>query len=129
LEGSLLQPLNSFSSTLYDKYGVQAITALVNDCYNRLLDDPELAPYFDGVDMNVLRKHQVLFMSYLLGSNRTYNGVRLKAAHTNLSISEEHFQLFIQHLTDSCKHFNLDLEDRAAFISRISTLKYFIVKQ
>lgn len=122
-----MQPLNNISSTLYDKYGVEAITALVNDCYNRLLNDTELAPYFEGVDMNVLRKHQVLFMSYLLGSNRTYNGARLKAAHTNLRLSEEHFNLFIRHLNESCKYFNLELEDRAAFISRISTLKYFIV--
>jgi hemoglobin len=124
-----LQPLSNLSSTLYDKYGVQTVTAVVNDCYNRLLSDSELAFYFEGVDMNVLRKHQVLFMSYILGSKRPYNGENLKSAHTNLNVSEEHFNRFVQHLDNSCRYFNLDLEDRAAFVARIRTMKYFIVNQ
>ncbi|MCH5585496.1 group 1 truncated hemoglobin [Shimazuella sp. AN120528] len=124
-----MQPLSNFSSTLYDKYGVQTITAIVNDCYNRILSDSELASYFVGVDMNVLRKHQVLFLSYILGSKRSYNGANLKSAHTNLSVTEEHFNRFIQHIDDSCRYFNLDLEDRAAFVARMRTLKYFIVHQ
>jgi hemoglobin len=128
LEGSLLQPLRNTTSTLYEKYGVQAITAVVNDVYNRLLNDPALIRYFEGVDMNVLRKHQTLFMTYLLGSKRPYNGAKLKSAHTNLNVQEEDFERFIRHLNDSCRYFNLDLEDRAAFIAQVRTLKYFIVK-
>jgi hemoglobin len=129
LEGSLLQPLRNVTTSLYDKYGVQVITAVVNDCYNRILNDPELGHYFEGVDMNVLRKHQTLFLSHLLGSKRTYNGANLKSAHTNLNVSSDHFEFFIQHLDESCKYFNLDLEDRSQFISYIRTLKYFIVNQ
>jgi hypothetical protein len=54
--------------TLYDKLGgAAAIEAAVSIFYSRILSDPLLAPFFEGVCMRAMAKKQVLFLSYAFG--------------------------------------------------------------
>jgi hemoglobin len=63
---STLRP--DFCRTLYDKLGgAAAIEAAVSVFYSRILGDPLLAPFFEGVCMKTMAKKQVMFLSYAFG--------------------------------------------------------------
>ena len=50
--------------SLFDQIGgPSAVTAAVDDFCRRLISDPALTPYFDGVDMRQLKAHQRSFIA------------------------------------------------------------------
>lgn len=83
--------------------GGPAVSAVVNDFYERVLADPQLAPYFEGVDMARLKRHQVLLVTQVLGGPNRYDGRRLGEAHEGLGIDHEDFTAVAGHLTAAMK--------------------------
>jgi hemoglobin len=71
--------------------GGPAVSAVVNDFYVRVLGDPQLAPYFEEVDMARLKRHQVLLVSQVLGGPDSYEGRPLAEAHEGLGIDHDDF--------------------------------------
>jgi NTE family protein len=54
--------------SIYDSIGgAAAVRAAVDDFYDRVLADPELAPFFDGTDMRRLKAHQRSFVAAAIG--------------------------------------------------------------
>jgi hemoglobin len=70
----------------------------VNDFYERVLGDPQLAPYFEGVDLARLKRHQVLLISQVLGGPANYEGRPLDQAHAGLGISHDDLAAVVGHL-------------------------------
>lgn len=61
--------------TLYERLGGQdAIDAVVEEFYNRVLADEDLKPYFEGIDTDDLRAHQKDFLTYATGDAMTMQG-------------------------------------------------------
>jgi hemoglobin len=90
------------ATSLYTRLGGEpAISSVVDDLYRRLLIDPSLAPVFEGVDLDRLRRHQVLFFAYALGGPSRYTGRRLAKAHEGLGITEAQFGAVAGHLSAS----------------------------
>jgi len=88
----------------YDRIGgAPAVIAVVGDFYDRVLADPELAPYFKDVDLVRLRRHQVLLVSQVLGGPADYDGRELRDAHAGMDITREHFTTVVTHLVDAMK--------------------------
>jgi hemoglobin len=83
--------------------GGPAVSAVVNDFYVRVLSDPQLAPYFEGVDIARLKRHQVLLVTQVLGGPAKYDGRPLAEAHEGLGIDREDFAAVAGHLTASMK--------------------------
>jgi hemoglobin len=54
-------------TSLYMKYGSRVTSGLAECLYDRLLVDPELAPFFVGVDIDRLREHVAEFLTVLTG--------------------------------------------------------------
>ena len=79
--------------------GGPAVSAVVNDFYVRVLGDPQLAPYFEGVDMARLKRHQVLLVTQVLGGPNKYDGRPLSQAHKGLGINHDDFTAVAGHLT------------------------------
>jgi len=78
--------------------GTDAIRAAVSVFYDRVLADPQLAGWFEGVDMRRLRKHQTAFLLYALGGAETYFGRPLHEAHAGLQITDAAFDAIVEHL-------------------------------
>ena len=57
--------------TLYMKYGSRVTSGMAEYLYDRMLDDPELATFFDGVDIDWLREHVADFLSVLAGAPKS----------------------------------------------------------
>jgi hemoglobin len=88
--------------SLYDTIGGEAaLTAVVDDFYVRVLNDPELAGFFAGTNMNHLKGRQVEFFAEALGGPVTYSGASMHDAHVGRGIGQRHFDLVAGHLVGS----------------------------
>jgi hemoglobin len=78
--------------------GAAAIKVVVDDFYRRVLADPQLVHYFEGVDIPALKRHQALLVGQVLGGPPNYDGRSLRDAHAGFGITKEHFDLVVGHL-------------------------------
>jgi hemoglobin len=86
-------------TSLYEKLGEEAaISKVVAGFYERVLADESLAPFFDGIDMAALRRHQAAFLSAATGGPKAYTGPDLASAHAGRGIKDEHFDGVVGHL-------------------------------
>jgi hemoglobin len=85
--------------TLFQQLGgTVSIDAAVGAFYDRVVADPELAPFFSGVELRRLRAHQRAFLAMALGGPSNYQGRRLADAHQHLAIGDRHVDLVAGHL-------------------------------
>lgn len=86
-------------ATLFERLGGEpAVAAVVDLFYARVLADPDLAPYFAGVDVDRLRQHQRRFIGQALGAVRPYSGRSMRTAHEHLEITPAAFARVVEHL-------------------------------
>lgn len=85
--------------TIYDAIGgAPSVSAAVDKFYVRVLDDPQLAPFFEGVDMERLKAHQRKFIAAAIGGPEIYEGRDMGAAHAHLGVSDSDFEAVVGHL-------------------------------
>jgi hemoglobin len=108
------------SETIYDRIGGRAaIEAAVEEFYRRVLADASLAPYFKGVDMDTLRKHQIATLSMLTGGPNEIAtdvpGVHtlLARAHAPLGITDAAFDATAGHLVGALDALSVGPDDVA----------------
>lgn len=78
--------------SLYEKYGgFSTVSRIVMALYDRLLDDDDVGPFFDDVDMPKLIDHQTKFVASLMGGPASFTDAHIAAAHRKLTIRTEHF--------------------------------------
>jgi hemoglobin len=107
---------------LYQRIGGAAtIDRLVVDFYNRVLSDPELAPFFEASDIDKLRRMQREFFSVALGGPIRYDGQSLSYAHHGRGIRRTHFARFVEHLLASLESCGIDEGDSTRVIARINS--------
>lgn len=78
--------------------GGPAVARVVDGFYERVTADPDLAHYFEGVDLNRLKRHQALLVSQVMGGPTAYDGRELGVAHARLGITDEAFDRVVAHL-------------------------------
>src|SRR5215210_8644523 len=83
--------------------GASAVSAVVNDFYERVLGDAQLAPYFEDVDLPRLKRHQVLLVTQVLGGPANYDGRTLAEAHASLGVDHDDFTAVAGHLTGAMR--------------------------
>ena len=83
--------------------GTAAVTAAVDGLYARVLEDPELAPFFTGVPLDWLKDRQVRFLTTALGGPPLYDGRDMRSAHAHLRIGKRHFEAVAAHLLDTLR--------------------------
>lgn len=73
------------SRSLYEKYGgFAAVSRIVMQLYERILDDDELGPFFDDVEMPKLIDHQTKFVASLMGGRASFTDTHIAGAHRGL---------------------------------------------
>lgn len=80
--------------------GVSAVLDTLEIFYPRMLDDDLIAPFFDGVDTQVLLEKQYDFLGRMLDASE-YDGARLREAHRELvarGLGDEHFDATLAHM-------------------------------
>lgn len=119
------------SVTLFQKLGGHAaIAAAVDIFYNRILADPELAPFFEGTDMQTQRIKQQGFMTFVFGGAQDYTGRDLHTAHKRLiaekGLNETHFGMVAGHLAATLRELNVPEVLVGEVLAVVSTAKPLI---
>ncbi|SIR64643.1 hemoglobin [Haladaptatus litoreus] len=110
--------------TIYREIGGRdAVETVVTDFYDRVLADDQLAPYFDGMDMNELYAHQVQFISAVAGGPADYTGDNMREAHAHLDIDEDDFDTVGQYLETALRENGVEDDNVEAIMAEVASLK------
>ncbi|MFC4550432.1 MULTISPECIES: group I truncated hemoglobin [Halorussus] len=110
--------------TIYQEIGGQeAVEAVVDDFYDRVLADEQLIEYFEGMDMEALRAHQVQFISSVAGGPVEYSGTDMREAHAHLDITEPDFDAVAEHLEAALRNNGVGDDNVEAIMAEVAALK------
>lgn len=85
--------------SLYQQAGGDAVLRpAVELFYRKVFQDPTLLPFFDGLDRDRLKAHQLAFLSHVLGGPDQYEGRELRDAHAAHPIEQRHFDSITVHM-------------------------------
>lgn len=114
--------------SIYDEIGgAGSVAAAVDDFYQRLLADPELAPFFADVDLRRLKAHQRAFIAAALGGPEIYAGRDMAAAHAGLDITDADFDAVVGHLVDTLTSLGVPGETVATIGAALAPLRADVV--
>ena len=120
----------SAATNIYDSIGGEpALAAVVDDLYQRVTADPELAGFFAGTNMAKLKGRQVEFFAAALGGPHTYTGATMREAHRGRGIAQEHFDLAAGHLVAALGAAGVPDETISHIVGLISPLAEQIVSK
>lgn len=81
--------------SLYERLGGEAaIQAAVVLFYEKVMADPSLAPFFEGIDFEKQIEKQIGFMTMAFGGPNTYTGRDLRVSHASSvrkGLDDSHF--------------------------------------
>lgn len=103
--------------------GSEAVEAVVNDFYDRVLSDDDLVGYFEGYDVQELRAHQVQFVSSVAGGPVDYSGRDMREAHRHLDIAEEDFDAVATYLEGALRDNGVGEGNVDAIMTEVAALK------
>ena len=115
-------------STLYSRLGgEEALDAVVDRFYDRILADEELRPHFEDVPMAELREHQKQFLAAVTGGPVEWDGQNVEEAHAPLDITPEDFERVADHLQATLAEFDVPEAEATEVMETISLLEPKIV--
>lgn len=107
--------------THFDRLGgAEALEQYVDEMYDRVLADPELAPFFENAQMDRLRRLQYEFLARTLDGPVQYTGGDLAAVHIGRGISRHHFSQFVGHLADVLEEHGVAQADVDLVLARLA---------
>jgi hemoglobin len=115
------------ADSLYERVGGEnAVMATAGLLYQKLLADPRLSPFFEGVDMSVQVKKMTGFMMWALGGPHA-EFRPLRQAHARLvrekGLSNEHFDLVAQHLAETLRELGVEKPLIGEIITIVATTR------
>ncbi|MDT0353975.1 group I truncated hemoglobin [Pseudonocardia charpentierae] len=109
--------------------GATTVSAAVDDFYERVLADPELAGYFSGVDVNRVKAHQRRFMTAAIGGPAAYRGRPMRRAHAGLHIRDADFDRVVGHLAATLTSLGVDSPTIDTIADTLGLLRVQIVDE
>jgi hemoglobin len=115
--------------SIYEKVGgADALRTAVVTFYDKVVADPELAPYFESVDLARLRGHQQSFLISALGGPDYYGGRDLRSAHHGLGVSDGAFDRIVEHLRASLEVVGVDEGVISQVLQRVEAQRPVVVE-
>jgi hemoglobin len=114
--------------SLYERVGGEpAIDAAVEILYERVLGDPALAPFFQGIEMETVKRHQRTFLAHVLGGPGQASAADIQRAHARHAIEQRHFYAVSDHIVDALYSLGVDEDTIAEVITLLAPLSRQIV--
>ena len=113
--------MSDASRTPYEKVGGnEAVTPVVYAFHRRVFGDPELAPFFEGIDPDRLQSMQREFFPATLDGPVHDSGRPLNEVHAGLGIQLRHLSRFLDPMTEVLGDLPIDDRDRYEIRSRMN---------
>ena len=103
--------------------GASELAQMVRAMYDRVLQDPDLAPFFENTSMERLHQMQYQFLASAFDGPVKYAGVELTAIHRDRGITAQHFAKFCGHFADAMEAHGVDRHDIDIALSRLAMYK------
>ncbi len=117
------------TQTLYDRLGGgAAVRSVVDRFYELVLIDPQLRPYFAGIDLAKLRRHQALFISQVAGGPTAYDGRSMEEAHAGRGIDDLAFDRVASHLVEALQEHRVPAAEIEEVVAAVGGLHDVIVQ-
>ncbi len=115
-------------ATIFERYGGFAqVSRVVSGLYDKILESPQLTPYFANTDMRRLIDHQTRFIATLLGGPASYSDEHLQRVHARLGITDAAFAEMVFLLKETLEDFGFEDEDIETVEFEITSRKHCIV--
>jgi len=112
------------SDKLFERIGgATKLKQVVEAMYRRVLDDEELAPFFEHASMERLREMQFHFLASALDGPISYTGAELTAIHQGRGINGNHFAKFCGHFASALEEHGASAKDVDDALGRLATYK------
>ena len=99
------------TQSLFERIGGEnAVRATVLKMYEKILADDLLAPFFEDIDVETLRRSQAAFVTVAFGGPNHYTGKGMRAAHAGAvknGLSDIHFDKVATHLKSAMEELNV----------------------
>jgi hemoglobin len=119
--------------TLYKRLGgYDAIAAVADDFLGRLMADPQLKRFFQGVSADSGKRIRQLAVDQLCaatGGPCVYIGRDMKTAHAGLGITQSDWDTMVKHLVASLDKFNVPEREKNEVLTALTPLKADIVEK
>ncbi len=117
------------TQSIYEKYGgFGTVSRIVMRLYDRILDDDNLGPFFDDIDMPRLIDHQTKFVASLMGGPASFTDAHLIGAHRGLDIHDKHFDRLVELVGETLSEFNVEDADNKTVQGAIESRRSVLVK-
>lgn len=114
-------------TSVYDRIGgAAAVDAAVDIFYRKVLGDPRISRFFDGVDMDAQAAKQKAFFTMALGGPNTYTGKDMRAAHAHLvkdGLNDGHFDAVVEHVGATLTELKVPAATIAAIAAKLGGLR------
>jgi len=115
---------------LFEKYGrMEGIIGLVDIFYALATADPDLGPYFRGLNMQRLKGHQAKVLSYLMGATHHFDTSVLVAAHRHLHIKPAHFDKAVACFHQCLQRGGVSAEDAGLLKARFESYRSYVLAE
>lgn len=119
-------------ASLYQRFGGHdVLAAVVADLMPRLTGDPRLGVYWKGKCVDSMRKDNQLVLEFLcmaFGGPSGYLGRDMKTSHEGLGITDEEWDIFVDHTTRVLDDLRIPGQEKAEFLAAAESLKGDIVE-
>lgn len=113
---------------LYEKYGGDRFwESLLDQFYDRNMNDPRLQSFFEGKDMGKIKRMNKLLLSSALRANEEFSSVDVKQIHRNFGIKLEHFNRFLLNFYNTLTSHGVSEEDVEYMLVVIDIFKEDII--
>jgi len=107
--------------TSYDRLGGHdGIRAVVDDFYDRLQADDDLGPFFEGSDMELLRRTQTDLLCEAAGGPEAYDAAPVREAHLHVPFTPEHIQRAVELSGESLDAFDVPEADAERVVNAVA---------
>jgi hemoglobin len=107
--------------TLYERLGERdGIRAVVDDFYDRLVADADLGPYFEGANVESLRRTQTDFLCEAAGGPETYDAAPVREAHLDVPFTPADIQRAVELLYESLDAFDVPDDDADLVVEAVA---------
>lgn len=128
-ERSTAQGKGPMQKSHFEKYGgFSTVSKIVLDFYNRMLDDDDVGPFFDDIDMARIVDHQTKFISSLMGGPASYTDDQIRKMHASLTIADAHFDKMQNILRETLSDHGVAPEDIDIIIGSFERRRGLVVE-
>jgi len=116
--------------SLFDKYGgFSTISKIVLTFYDRMIEDDDVGPFFDDIDLSKLIDHQTKFISSLMGGPATFSDDHIERAHRSMTIENFHFDRLKEIVTETLADFDVAPDDIDVILAGFEDRRVLLVEK